>query len=152
MVDTELRRYPAWQMPFYGIVQGGKDSYMFSKMILETLGKVVVDLVSSGKVANEVSGPIGIVNIARKEKLFEQGPMIVLNFAALISINLGVVNVLPIPPLDGGRALFILLEGILGKKRRTKLEFYTNQAGMVFFLALIVLISIKDVFAIFAGK
>ena len=55
-------------------------------------------------------------------------------------------------PLDGGRALFILLEGILGKKRRAKLEFYTNQAGMVFFLALIVLISIKDVFAIFAGK
>ncbi|HAV15469.1 MAG TPA: hypothetical protein DCX25_04000 [Candidatus Pacebacteria bacterium] len=152
LIDVEFRHYPAWQMPFYGMVQGVKDSYMFSGMIVKTLGRVVGDLVRFKGVASEVSGPIGIVNTARKEKLFEQGPQIVLNFAALISINLGVVNVLPIPPLDGGRALFILLEGILGKKRRAKLEYYTNQAGMLFFLALIVLISIKDVFAIFAGK
>ncbi|OGJ22585.1 MAG: hypothetical protein A2804_00695 [Candidatus Pacebacteria bacterium RIFCSPHIGHO2_01_FULL_46_10] len=152
LIDVEFRHYPSWQMPLHGMVQGVKDSYMFSGMIVKTLGRVVGDLVRFKGVASEVSGPIGIVNTARKEKLFEQGPQIVLNFAALISINLGVVNVLPIPPLDGGRALFILLEGILGKKRRAKLEYYTNQAGMLFFLALIVLISIKDVFAIFAGK
>ncbi len=152
MTDTEFRRYPFWQMPFYGMAQGIKDSYMFSGMILKTLGRVVGDLVLLKGVAAEVSGPIGIVSTATKEKLFEQGPQIILNFAALISINLGIVNVLPIPPLDGGRALFIVLEGILGKKRRAKIEYYTNQVGMLFFLALIVLISIKDVFVIFKGK
>ena len=56
--------------------------------------------------------------MAGKEKVFEQGPWAWLNFAGLLSINLGVMNLLPIPALDGGRAFFILIEGLIGKKRR----------------------------------
>lgn len=147
--DVELTHYPIWQMPFRGTYQGLKDSWAFAKMIPRVFGQVLVDLFTHGRISDDVSGPIGIVHMAQQEELASQGWMTILTFAAIISLNLGIMNVMPIPALDGGRAVFILLESVLGKRRRAKIEAYANNIGMVALLGLIVLISLKDVWKIF---
>lgn len=62
----------------------------------------------------------------------------------MLILNLAVVNVLPIPALDGGRFFLILVEIIIGKKKTARIEGMTQTIGMVFILSLIVLITISD--------
>jgi len=149
--DMTLKQYPMIERPFRGAVQGMKDSLTFAVLIVQTLGSMVQQLLTQGKVPTDISGPIGIVHVASKTDLINQGWIAILNFAALISINLGVMNVLPIPALDGGRAMFIVLESVIGKKRRILYERYANSIGMALLLLIFLLISIKDVTTIFRG-
>jgi regulator of sigma E protease len=115
--------------------------------LLDPLGSIITDL-GRGKVSGDVAGPIGIAYQVGKEKAFSQGVLSILNFAALLSINLGIMNLLPIPALDGGRAVFIAIEGFLSKRWRFRLENTINTVGFVFLLTLMLLITLKDVFQI----
>lgn len=107
---------------------------------------------TSAPLAQGVSGPVGIYSVVGsivalpdlKEK-FLQG----LNLAGILSISLAFFNVLPIPALDGGRAFFILVEFVLGKKINPRLEGYIHALGMAFLLALILLITLKDISQLF---
>ncbi len=67
----------------------------------------------------------------------------------LLSISLAVMNILPLPALDGGRLLFVLVGAVRGKKISPKIEGYVHRFGMLFLLALLVLITIKDVKSLF---
>ncbi|HKY74054.1 MAG TPA: M50 family metallopeptidase [Patescibacteria group bacterium] len=149
LTDTEWRRYPWWQMIPRGIWRGVQDSYFFAKQILVALGQMITTIAQKREVPKDISGPIGIVYMAEKEQILQQGPLALANFAGLLSLNLGVMNLLPIPALDGGRAVFVLLERLLGKKRRARVEQTANAIGMTLLLALILFISIKDVVVIF---
>ncbi|MBP9820496.1 site-2 protease family protein, partial [Candidatus Woesebacteria bacterium] len=77
------------------------------------------------------------------------GWLMIASFTGVLSINLAIMNVLPIPPLDGGRAVFILLEPLLSKKRRSKLEYYLNYGGYILLLGLIIIVTIRDVLRLF---
>lgn len=146
--DMEYVRHAWWKMPFYSVRQGVLDSWMFTRSIFSSLGSMFSGLFSRGEVPKDVAGPVGIVHMASRENLAEQGWMAVLSFTGVISLNLGVMNLLPIPALDGGRALFLVLEKALGKKRRIFWEQRANLLGMTLLLTLIVLISAKDVWTI----
>lgn len=108
---------------------------------------------------SDVSGPVGIVQ--QMSETAEQSAnafaalMNLVNFGAMISVNLAVMNLLPIPALDGGRVLGLLLttvvETITGKKLNPKYEGYIHGAGMILLLGLMALILFKDVFMIFKG-
>jgi len=147
--DMEFVHYAWWQMPFYSIRQGVVDSWMFTRSIFSSLGSMFSGMFSRGEVPKDVAGPVGIVHMANRENLAQQGWMAVLSFTGVISLNLGVMNLLPIPALDGGRAVFLVLERVLGKKRRIFWEQRANLLGMTVLLTLIVLISVKDVWTIF---
>lgn len=105
----------------------------------------------------DVSGPVGIVQImsetANASETRLDALMNMLYFGAFIAINLGVMNLLPIPALDGGRILGLVLttgiEKVTGKKIDPKYEGYIHGAGMVLLLALMAVILFKDIFAIF---
>ena len=73
-------------------------------------------------------------------------------FVALLSLNLAVVNVLPIPALDGGRLFFIVIEMITGKKVNSKYETMAHAIGLVLLLSLIVLITFLDVMRLISGQ
>ncbi len=107
----------------------------------------------------DVSGPVGIVQ--QMAETADQSPtaldafLNLLNFGAMISVNLAVMNLLPIPALDGGRVVGLLLttavEAVIKKKLDPKYEGYIHGAGMILLLALMAVILFKDVFMIFKG-
>ena len=67
-------------------------------------------------------------------------------------MNLAIINILPIPALDGGRLLFIVIEGIFRKKVDQRIEGYAHAIGMAILLGLIALITIHDLFRLFTGQ
>jgi len=69
----------------------------------------------------------------------------------ILSINLAVINILPFPALDGGRFAFIMLEKVIGRKIKPKIEAYVNMAGMAILVTLMVLITVADVLRVIRG-
>ncbi len=147
--DSELRFYPWWQMPFRGMVVGLEESIRLGGFILVALRDMVVTSFQEGQLPSELSGPVGIVDQTYQSGILQDGWLGRLNWMALISVNLAIMNLLPIPALDGGRAVFLLTEPFLGKGRRTRWEQLANNYGMMFLLGLIILITAKDVWQIF---
>lgn len=104
---------------------------------------------NAAPIGQGVAGPVGIYSLVGtivqipdlKERILQ-----ILNLAGILSISLAFFNVLPIPALDGGRLFFILIEGIFGKKIKPEYEALAHTIGMVVLLALIVLITFKDIF------
>lgn len=148
ITDYDMVHYPLWQMPFRGIVVGVQSALDLGLLIFKSLGMMVNNIFTRGEVPKDVAGPVGIAYMATKEKLLSQGLIAFLNFAAMLSINLAIINILPIPPLDGGRAMLLTFEGITGKRLNQEIERRMLAAGMLFFLGLILLISIKDVWQV----
>jgi regulator of sigma E protease len=140
--------YPAWQMPFRSAEYGVKEAFALGQLILDVLRDTVVDAVTKGKVPDDIAGPVGIVHQAQTSGFFEQGFLSILSFAGMLSINLAIVNALPIPPLDGGRALFVLIERIVGRFRSRWLEQYLNYGGYIILMAMIVLITARDIWRV----
>jgi regulator of sigma E protease len=140
--------YPWYEMPFRGMWYGTQQALMLGLLILNALGGMLYNLIASGQVPSEVAGPVGIVHQTQQSGILEQGFLSILNFAGMLSINLAVMNVLPIPALDGGRAVFILLEKVLGRSRTARAEQLANYGGYILLLSLIVLVTIKDVIAL----
>ncbi len=107
----------------------------------------------------DLSGPVGIVQqmgaAAEAGETWVDGLMNILYFGAFLAVNLAVMNLLPIPALDGGRAVCLLLtaavEGITHKKIDPKYEGYLHAGGMILLLALMAIILFKDIFFIFKG-
>jgi len=140
-----FKYYPWYEMPVRGAFYGLGQAFMLGGMILQALGNVFADLFRGRGLAEDIAGPVGIVHQAQEGDLFQQGFLTWLNFAGMLSVNLAVMNMLPIPALDGGRALFIFLEKIIGKKIIQKVEGYVNYGGFALLLALIILVTIRDV-------
>ena len=70
---------------------------------------------------------------------------------SILSLNLAVLNILPIPALDGGRLAFVFLEKLIGKKIKPAFEKSTHQIGMIVLLLLVLLISINDILRLVRG-
>ena len=107
---------------------------------------------------NELSGPIGIASAltevageSLKTSGFWSAVGSIVYVMMVISVNLGVVNMLPFPALDGGRFLMLLIEGIFHKPVPRKVESVINAVGLVLLLGLSAVIAVKDVFKIFTG-
>lgn len=117
-----------------------------------------IHLIAKGRVSrNEVMGPVGTVSVmssavqeSTQYGLFNAF-LVLLELSIMLSANLGVMNLLPIPALDGGRLLVIVLESLLRRRLSPKIEERINTAGMLFLLALMVLILGNDLFNLFSG-
>ncbi|MCL2513628.1 MAG: site-2 protease family protein, partial [Oscillospiraceae bacterium] len=111
----------------------------------------IVDLITGKFGINEISGPIGTINIiaeAATEAAKGNGFGLALQIMAFITINVGIFNLLPVPALDGGRIFFLLIEGAMRKPLLPKYEKYVHAAGLVLLLAFMAVITFKDVFNI----
>lgn len=116
-------------------------------------------LVTGGANFSDMMGPVGIVKVmsdtTKQTDSAFNALMVLLNFGAFLAINLGVMNLLPIPALDGGRVFGLLLttaiEKVTRKKLNPKIEGYIHGIGMILLLGLMAIILFKDVFTIFKG-
>ena len=115
-------------------------------LILGGLGDLGRSIVTSPTTAPPASGPVGIA-VELGDILWSLGPIYVLYMAALLSANLALVNVLPFPPLDGGRILMILLKAIpgYGKKISMRAEQVTYAVGFVALFTFLIWITVFDV-------
>ncbi len=107
----------------------------------------VTGLFSGATSIQDVSGPVGIANLVGQARVF--GFTYLLTFAAYISINLAVINVLPFPALDGGRLLFVAIEGIIRRPVNQKLFNWTNGLGFVLLISLLLFVTYHDVLKLF---
>jgi regulator of sigma E protease len=144
--NVSVKKYPWYEAPYIGLRESLKTSWM----IVQGLGTIIVQLITQHSVPADVAGPIGIAQLTGQTVKY--GFDAVLSLVALLSLNLAIMNVLPIPALDGGRLFFILIEGVTGKKVSPKVESYTHSIGMAVLLFLILLITFHDLFRVFTGQ
>lgn len=123
-------------------------SYNLASYSVNILGKLIAISITQKSlepVSQSVSGPVGITNISHSI-LQTRAPILpYLDFVAALSLNLALINILPIPALDGGRLLFLLIEVVLRKKVRFEVEKMIHAIGMALLLALIILITFSDI-------
>ncbi len=131
------------RFPFgLAIVQGVTVTAQYTGAIVQGFISLVKDLFGAHKLAGEVSGPIGIAVITGQ--VAGQGFWALMQFAALLSLNLAVINFLPIPALDGGRVLFVLIESLRRKRNNPNFEAAIHQVGFVALMILILLVTAQD--------
>lgn len=122
--------------------------------------RLSLQMIFSGQAGlSDMSGPVGIVQ--QMSTVAEASPTVLdallnmLYFGAFIAINLAVMNLLPIPALDGGRIVGVLVttavEAVTRKKINPKYEGYLHGAGMIFLLGLMAVVMFKDIFVLFRG-
>jgi len=141
--NIEMKMYPIWQRPFRGMVVGVTEAWAWGKEIATNLGTLLWGIITGKGVPKDVAGPIGIYQVSKQ--VYKIGWVAVLQFMAILSVNLAILNIMPFPALDGGRLFFLGVEMIIGKKLKNKVEGYVHTTGMVFLLGLMVLITVRDV-------
>lgn len=137
-----------------GFLNVVKYSFLESAATAKVVWMSLFDLVTGQYGLNDLSGPIGTVSyIAEAAEVAEAETdySYLLNLMALITINIGLFNLLPVPALDGGRLLFLLIEIIFRKPVPRKYEGWVHAAGLVLLLLLMVVISFNDILKLVRG-
>lgn len=146
LVDTGIVSYP----PHLAVVNGVVLTGAYTKSIVLTFYDLFRDLLhGGGETVESVSGPVGIAVLTGR--MAQRGILQLLQFTAILSINLAVLNFLPIPALDGGRAIFLIVEAIRRKPVNRRLEALIHNIAFLILIALVVLISVRDVGKFFSG-
>lgn len=142
ITDTDLKAFPWWQMPFRGMYAGWEEAVDWGKMVLQGMGMLVSNLIGGKSVAADVTGPVGIFKITSEAS--NAGMLPTIRLIAILSVNLAIFNVLPLPALDGGRLVFLAIELVRGRRVKDQIEQWVNSAGMIVLLTLMLLITLKD--------
>ena len=122
-------------------------SFQKSILIVRMCWESIFDLITGRYSLAAVSGPVGISSAIGDAA--RAGITSLLYITALISINLGVMNLLPIPALDGGRVVLLILEAIRKKPLNPKIESAINAVGLILLLGLMAVIMVKDIISLF---
>jgi len=139
---------PSYKVPFFKAIGiGFKEMFYTTGAIAVGIYNLFRDIFSTGKVGEGVAGPVGIFNITGEA--VRLGISYIIQLAGLLSINLALINILPFPALDGGRAFIIFAEGIARKKIiREDIESLLHTIGFVILIALILVVTFKEVLAL----
>ena len=109
-------------------------------MIFKTLGL----LFSNSRIGvDDLSGPVGIFSLLKEAS--KQGIITILTWMGILSVNLGFMNLLPLPALDGGRLAFMVYEAITKKKPNAKVENIIHSIGFMLLMALMLFVTFNDV-------
>ncbi|WP_242866851.1 RIP metalloprotease RseP [Abyssisolibacter fermentans] len=121
------------------VKRGFTDTFNILGQMFDFLGKLFAGQVGS----KDVAGPVGIIKMVGQAASY--GFIPVLFFAGLISVNLGFFNLLPIPALDGGRIIFLIIEALRGKPISAEKEGIVHFIGFVFLMLIMVAVTYKDI-------
>lgn len=139
MIQTVIVSYPVHEAFWMGL----KTTVFVTLAILEAFWNIIKNLLVGEKVALEVSGPVGIAVMTKQAT--QLGLAYILQFAALLSINLAIINAFPFPALDGGRILFIGIEKIKGKPVSERVEQVFHTVGFVLLIMLLIFVTARDI-------
>ena len=137
--EITIARYPF----FEAIVQGAVSTWQNTVMMVSGIGILIGSLFTWNSAGlSDVSGPLGIAYLTKE--VTSLGFVYLLYFTAILSINLGVLNILPFPALDGGRVLFILIEKIKGSPVSQRTEGIFHQFGFLLLMVLMIAVTAHD--------
>lgn len=125
--------------PLKAVVYGAEETYNMTVLILKMVGKLVTGQFS----IDDLSGPVGIYKATETVVTF--GLYNVLYWAAMLSVNLGIMNLLPLPALDGGRLLFFAFEAVRGKPLDSQKEGMVHFVGILLLMILMVVVTWNDI-------
>ena len=131
--------------PLEALVGGVTYTWDWNARIITALGNII-----TGREKAELQGPVGIIR--ETNRAAEEGIVPLLILAAIISVHLALFNLLPIPALDGGRLVFLLLELVRRKPINAKIELTVHAVGFFLLIGLILVVTFKDVGRIFGGS
>jgi len=143
LARTAIVSYPWYE----AIVRGFISTFVLTWAILAAFGGILWQLITSGHLAVEIAGPVGIFDLTNQ--VAQLGFIYVLQFTAILSINLAILNILPIPALDGGRLLFLAIEKIKGSPISLKIEKFAHIVGFAFLILLMIAITWRDIVRMF---
>ena len=128
---------------FKSLADGATTTYYTAGQTVHAFGQLI-----TGKTGlKSLSGPVGLVGVVGDAERI--GFVSVIMLAAVISINLAIINIVPFPALDGGRILFVIIEKIIRRPLPQKFVEWTNTIGFFLLIALMIVITIKDVIHLF---
>lgn len=137
-----------YETPLQKATSGVVHSYNLMSYSFNILGRLISASFAAKTlepVSGSVAGPVGITNLTGAI-LQTEAPLIpYLNFVALLSLNLAIINILPFPALDGGRLFFLAIEGVTRRKVKPEVERLIHTIGMALLIALIVAITLSDI-------
>ncbi len=133
----------------YGVIESVKSGFVMSHVIVWETVKFVKRFITGQVSPKMIGGPLFIAKQSGKEA--EKGPSSLFFFMALLSVNLAVLNVLPIPILDGGHLVFLAIEKLRGEPLSVRARAIAQQVGMVFLFGLIILVTYNDIMRMFKG-
>lgn len=137
-----------YQTPGQKLASGFTHSYNLASYSFVVLGSFIKEAFEAkdlAPVSGQVVGPVGITNLT-SAILQTEAPLIpYLNFVALLSLNLAIINIFPFPALDGGRLLFLVIEAVSRRKVKAEVERFIHAVGMAILIALIVMITLSDI-------
>ena len=149
-IGVGLETIGTLRLPLYrAIIAGAQSAWHLLNSVIAGLGSLSVNLFrNQGETLSQLTGPIGLVGLVGDASALGFGYL--LFFAALLSINLAVLNLLPIPALDGGRLLFLLIEAIKGRAIKPKVANAINLGGFALLMILMLLVTYSDILKFFA--
>lgn len=134
--------------PFFtSIKRGAETSFAIVVGVVVGLWKIIYTIFTQGQLMEGFTGPVGVFGLATAS--VKNGLMFFLQLLGIISLNLGVLNILPFPALDGGRLFFIIIEKIKGSRLTPNFEMIANGIGFFLLISLMVAITIRDVAKLF---
>ncbi|OHA08336.1 MAG: hypothetical protein A3B37_03705 [Candidatus Sungbacteria bacterium RIFCSPLOWO2_01_FULL_59_16] len=143
LVRAGVVRVPWWRAP----LEGAKTTGDVLALTARALGDTASRFLSRGEVGTDVAGPIGIFVFANETR--QLGVAYFLRLIGVLSVNLALLNILPIPALDGGRVLFLFIEKVRGVRVNERLEQAVHTVGFVLLLLLILSITYRDIVRFF---
>ncbi|MBL7150020.1 MAG: site-2 protease family protein [Candidatus Pacebacteria bacterium] len=143
LVRTAIKSYPWYEAPFRGILATGNLTIAVIQGWAQALGNLIKGLPTGV----QLMGPVGIFSLFAQAG--QLGVIYFLQFIAIISIYIALFNILPIPALDGGKLLFLGIEAVRRKPVSQKIEQNITVAFFMILIALMVLVTIKDVVRLF---
>ncbi|MFA4890088.1 MAG: RIP metalloprotease RseP [Candidatus Paceibacterota bacterium] len=128
---------------YKSIWEGLKTTYFLLIAVAQSIFYFIYGAIKGTSGLDQVMGPVGIIGITSTAAKF--GFAYILGFIAMLSVNLAVINILPLPALDGGRLLFLLIEKIKGSPVSSKVSNITHGIGMALLLILMLAITYRDI-------
>ncbi|MFW6143679.1 MAG: M50 family metallopeptidase [Patescibacteria group bacterium] len=137
--EEKIVKVPFWQAPKMAF----KESILLMNSMFSGISLMVRRLLFEGQVPRELSGTVGAFQAVKEAS--QLGFRYLLQMVALLSLNLSLFNLFPIPALDGGQLLFLGVEAFSGQKVSPKIKEWVNFVGMGMLLLLMILVTIRDI-------
>ncbi len=142
-INIAYARVPA---TFFEAVKG---SFVYVGLVIKQMFAFLGSIFTTGVKLDDVAGPVGTISVIGSA--IRVGMEMVLDLAVILSVNLAVFNLLPLPALDGGRLTFLTLEGIRRKPVPERVEGMIHFVGLILLFGLIILLSFNDIMRIIRG-